>query len=300
MYLFIDHVMIALDRLTTELRRRRIATGRELASSLGVSQATLSRLVPQPALPSVAWDGPGPRATLWSEGRPCRSGSSMKRGGFESSVSYTHSSAAHWLERDDGRGQLFAGLPPFAWDMSPQGYIGRNFSRRYPELDLPPRVSDWNDDQRRFALARRGEDCVGNLIIGDESFNRFLASVPPRVGRDEYPEYARRSLEEMAGSSAGGEQPKFAVYSEGRHVLVKVASGEAGHATQRWKDLLVCERIALELLRAAGVPAAVAHLFNIQGARFLEVERFDRVGERGTQRAVIPLRPRTRGPRLPD
>jgi len=173
-----------------------------------------------------------------------------------------------------------------ALDMSPQGYVGRRFSALYPELGLPARISDWNDDHRLIALARRGEDCVGNLIIGDESFSRFLASTPRPVRRDEYPEYARRSLEGQPGSSAGGEQPKFAVCAEGRHVLVKFASGETGSVTERWKDLLVCEREVLEVIRAAGLRAASAQVLDAGGMRFLEVERFDRMGTRGRRGTV--------------
>ncbi len=149
----------------------------------------------------------------------------------------------HWLERPQSKGELFEGLPHFAWDMSPQGYIGRNFSNVYPEVNLPRRISDWNDDHRLLALARRGEDCVGNLIIGDESLSRFLASSPQPVQRDQYAEFARQSLEGQPGSSAGGELPKFAILtSAGYHALVKFASGEAGPITQRLQDLLVCER----------------------------------------------------------
>jgi hypothetical protein len=194
----------------------------------------------------------------------------------------------HWLDRADGGGELFEGLPPFACDMSPQGYIGRSFSLLYPELGLPPRILDWNDDHRLIALARRGEDCVGNLIVGDESFSRFLAAPLRPFRRDEFPECARRSLEGQPGSSAGGEQPKFAVCSEGRHVLVKFASGEPGSVTERWKDLLVCEREALHVIGAAGFPAAPAEVFDIVGIRFLLVERFDRVGIRG-RRGTLSL-----------
>ena len=137
--------------------------------------------------------------------------------------------------------------------MRPQGYIGRGFPALYPELRLPGRIRDWNDDHQLIALAMRGEDCVGNLIIGEESLNRFLAGQPRSYTRADYPNLATGALAGQPGSSAGGEHPKFAVYSEGRHVLVKFASGD-GAAADRWRDLLVCEHLALEVLREAGVP----------------------------------------------
>jgi hypothetical protein len=89
------------------------------------------------------------------------------------------------------------------------------------------------------------------------------------------------------GSSAGGEQPKFAAYLEGRHVLVKF-SGDEGVAAQRWRDLLVCESLALDTLRTEGLPAATARSLSIEGRGFLEVERFDRAGHRG-RRALLSL-----------
>jgi hypothetical protein len=193
----------------------------------------------------------------------------------------------HWLEAPDGTGERFVGLPPFAADMSPQGYVGRTFSARFPELDLPPRLPYWSDDQRLLALARRGEDCVGNLILGKESLDRWLASAPAPVERSAYPELARRSAIDQPGSSAGGEQPKFLTASEGRHVLVKFA-GDDGAAAHRWRDLLACESLALETVRAAGLEAAEARWFDEGGFRFLEVERFDRLGARG-RRGVLSL-----------
>jgi hypothetical protein len=192
-----------------------------------------------------------------------------------------------WLERESGDGQSFPGLPPFVEDMRPQGYIGRGFPALYLELRLPERIRDWSDDHQLIALAMRGEDCVGDLIIGEESVNRFLAGQPPPYTRADYPNLATGSLAGQPGSSAGGEHPKFAVYSEGRHMLVKFASGD-GAAADRWRDLLVCEHLALEVLREAGVPVPRSEWFDLDGSRFLEVDRFDRVGKQG-RRGVISL-----------
>lgn len=194
----------------------------------------------------------------------------------------------HWLEHESGYGELFEGLPPFAADMSPQGYVGQSFTLRHPDLGLPARITDWNDDHRLVALARRGEDCVGDLILGAESLSRFLAEEPQAVHRDSYPELARASLAGQPGSSAGGEQPKFLTYAEGRHVLVKFAGGDDGAAARRWRDLLTCEHLALEAVRAAGIPAAATRTLDLGDHRFLEAERFDRVGVRG-RKALLSL-----------
>ena len=187
-----------------------------------------------------------------------------------------------------GRGTLFEGLPPALADMAPQGFIGRSFPARFPELRLPPSISDWSDDHRLVALATRGEDCVGDLVVGDESLRRFASREPAEVDQRDFPRLATGSASEAAGSSAGGERPKFGAFSGGRHVLVKYAPpGDVG-AARRWRDLLWCERKALEAVASAGRPASRARLMGVDGWRFLEVERFDRVGARG-RRAVLSL-----------
>jgi hypothetical protein len=129
---------------------------------------------------------------------------------------------------------------------------------------------------------------VGDLIVGDESFERFLAYTPADVSPNRYVEVAQRSATETVGSPAGGERPKFGVFSRGRHVLVKFAPDAATDIARRWRDLLWCEWKALETIAAAGRPASRSRWFDQDGWRFLEIERFDRVGQRG-RRAVVSL-----------
>lgn len=267
--------------------------GAEIRKNLGISQPTLSRLIRE-AGPRVSRFGQA-RATKYALPREvtslgyqqplfsvAESGRLHKHGDL-----HFLARGSHWLERSSGDSEFFSGCPPFVEDMRPQGYIGRGLPAIYPELRLPARINDWGIDQQLIALAMRGEDCVGNLIFGDESINRFLAGHPEPHTRMDYPNLATRLLAGQSGSSAGGEQPKFAVYSGDRHFLVKFASGD-GTAFERWRDLLICEHLALETLREASIPAPQSSWFDLGGARFLEVERFDRVGERG-RRGVISL-----------
>ena len=58
--------------------------------------------------------------------------------------------------------------------------------------------------------------------------------------------------------------------------------------TQRWRDLLIAECVALQTLRDLQIPAAQARWFDADGFTFLEVDRFDRVGARG-RRGVLSL-----------
>jgi hypothetical protein len=273
--------------LLNALRTRGVVAGGELASILRVSRPTLARLVTA-AGAQVCRIGQA-RASRYALTRslpvlgarlPIRRVDEAGKA-HEAGTLHLLQQGRHWDEAEERGAKLFDGLPPFADDMSPQGYMGRRFSTAYPELGLPARLTDWNDDHRLIALARRGEDCFGSLIIGDESFSRFLSSTSPVARREEFPALARRSLEGQPGSSAGGEQPKFAVAVEGQHVLVKFAGGEAGAVTTRWQDLLIGEQAALAAIRAAGIPAASTPTLAVGGMRFLEVERFDRVGPRG-------------------
>jgi len=199
-----------------------------------------------------------------------------------------------WFENreDPQRSALFQSLPWFMTDMRPQGYLGRLFPATFPELQLPDHVAHWNEDHALYALARRGEDAVGNLIVGDESLARWLAQahLTRAIAREDrwraYLVLAERTLAgEVTGSSAGGDFPKFGAEitagDSSQHVLVKFSSSLDTRAGQRWSDLLLAEHLASEVLTEHDHPAAASE-FQTQGQRaFLEVQRFDRSGARG-------------------
>jgi hypothetical protein len=191
------------------------------------------------------------------------------------------------------------GLPWWLFDMRPQGYLGRAFAARAGvALGLPPRLTDWNDTHALRALLAHGHDIVGNLLLGDTAREQFLAAplAEPIAAERKAASYARLAQEaargEVPGSSAGGEQPKFTTCAETpagpRHVLVKFSEAEDSPVSERWRDLLLAEHLALETLREAGIPAASTRLVEQGAQRFLEVERFDRVGPLG-RRGLISL-----------
>lgn len=199
----------------------------------------------------------------------------------------------------DGVALHSEGLPWWLFDMRPQGYLGRAYAARHgATLGLPARLGDWTDTQALRALIAHGNDAVGNLLLGDLARDHFLAAPNPEAitqeGKtDAYPRLAREAASgEAPGSSAGGEQPKFtafAVTPDGpQHVIVKFTELEAGPVSERWRDLLLAEHLALETLHEAGVSAAETRWFDYGGQRFLEVVRFDRVGDLG-RRGLISL-----------
>ncbi len=186
-------------------------------------------------------------------------------------------------------GAVFDGLPVEIADARPSGFLGRHFTVTHADLRLPARLADWSDHHALLAMSRRGEDLPGSLILGDESFARWQALDPGAVTRDDYPELADATIAgHPPGSSAGGEQPKFGVCVEGRHVLVKFASRSANAAARRWCDLLVMEALALGVVSSNGVPVARTQIVEAPSYLFLESERFDRVGPRGRV-AVLSL-----------
>jgi hypothetical protein len=183
-------------------------------------------------------------------------------------------------------------LPWWLYDMRPQGYLGRAYAKRHAHsLGLPVNLKEWNDAHALRALVAHGHDAVGNLLLGDIARDQFLSSPTPIPVslNDRGIIYSRLAEEasrgEEPGSSAGGEQPKFTAYVETengpQHVIVKFNASNQNPVSERWKDLLLAEHLALETLRQAGVYAPESNIVDSGNQRFLQVNRFDRIGEHG-------------------
>ncbi|RXZ36102.1 type II toxin-antitoxin system HipA family toxinoxin YjjJ [Oxalobacteraceae bacterium CAVE-383] len=200
-----------------------------------------------------------------------------------------------------GAPRLSEGLPFFLQDLRPQGFLGRLVPQRHTDLQLPPRIIDWSDDHVLIYLAKRGEDIPGDLVVGSMSYRRLLNNpvadsipMPPGERETVYPELARLANRgDTAGSSIGGDQPKFLVNIEtgngqSHPSIVKFSPATDTPAGRRWGDLLIAEHLAAETLAAFGIPAGPSDLVFADGRVFLEVRRFDRIGERG-RRPMVSL-----------
>jgi hypothetical protein len=185
-----------------------------------------------------------------------------------------------WVDETDGVSQLHDGLPWFLNDMRPQGFMGRTFATAHPELQLAADPRRWNDDDALKAMVMFGDDLPGNLVVGEQAFERYHGLVQRASRVDSwqaFPALADAAMQGgLPGSSAGGEQPKFCTIHNGRHVLVKFSPASDSAVSQRMRDLLVCEHLALQTLAQAGRPAARTQIFLAAGRVFLESERFDR------------------------
>lgn len=184
----------------------------------------------------------------------------------------------------DGVVEHFEGLPWWLTDMRPQGFLGRAYAHQHAtSLGLPPDVRHWSDTDALRVLLRHGGDTVGNLLLGDVARDRFVnAPASVAVLPADYPRLASEIL--SAGetwSSAGGEQPKFCTTTATVPVLVKFTAPDDNPITERWRDLLLAEHLALQTLAAGGCAAPVSRVLDVGTQRFLELARFDRVGTFG-------------------
>lgn len=282
--------------LLTLLRRSGPMAGGDLARALGISPATLSRTYARyqnqvcrmgktrGVRYALRREVPGLTSPIPVYAVDTR-GKAQEVGELDPLAN-----GQHWFEPargDQGLGILYEGLPPYCIDTAPQGFLGRGFVTQHPELESPERLDDWSDDHRLIAIGRHGDDAVGNLIVGRESMDLFLASEPP-AAKPSYTDLADAAAAGTAGSSAGGEQPKFTTYNGRQHVIVKFTPGDGSPADERWRDLLICEAVAAKYVRSGAGLETDCRWLDGGNRRFLESVRFDRVGTRG-RRGVLSL-----------
>jgi HipA-like C-terminal domain len=299
----------ARSQLLNILRRGVPLSATELARTLGVSVATLHRLLGEWA-PQIVTHGQA-RRTRYAARRTVRgewadwplyeidaTGRAHSRARL-TPLAPQGSHCAGWAEAGwpvppESRDGWWEGLPYPLHDMRPQGYIGRQIARaEHPSLGIGADPDRWSDDDVLIALSRIGSDLSGSFILGDVALARWqhhwLTTPPePHPAATLAAHYGQLAEQALAigvpGSSAAGEFPKFCALRDDPtahtpHVLVKFSGADGSPAVQRWADLLICEHLALRWASTlTGVEAAHSRLLQAQGRTFLEVERFDRHG----------------------
>jgi HipA-like C-terminal domain len=300
------------DDLTRIIREHPRAGSTELCARLnGISRATLTRALK--TLGDALIIGGESRRTRYALRRPLRGiATSLPlyrvnehgQGHEVGQLSLVDPEGSHlsfqetlsWpLDRDMSDGWFYS-LPYALIDMRPQGFLGRNFAHaRALDLGVSDNPDDWSDDDIAYVLATTGYDQPGDLILGEVAYrrfldyrrtaeDRFLAESAVEASYLESAEGATRHSD--AGSSAGGEFPKF---TTSRHlngkkvdVIVKFSGADESPAVRRWSNLLVCEHLAsLTMPRKLQVPSADSAIYRYGGRTFLEVVRFDRHGDCG-------------------
>ena len=275
-------------------------SSRELQEALGVSQATVSRLIAAAgervlrfgarrsaryAAARRLFDGGFalPLLLIDAEGAARRAGT-LRGFGTRGFVVEGNALPA-WLRGEAGDG-VYDDLPYFLDDLRPVGFLGRLFARTVgAAIGLREDARDWDADALGRCLLAAGEMLPGNVVLGEGAAARARVWTAEAVQspQTEYPLLAERTLAgELPGSSAAGEQPKFTAWREGTgHVLVKFSPAGRNPEAARWRDLLYAEYHALEALRRHGFAAAEARVVEGGGRVFLELRRFDRSGAHG-------------------
>lgn len=186
----------------------------------------------------------------------------------------------------EGKNGLYDDLPYFLFDLSPQGFLGRQIAE-----EMASRDNDFPTDPRRWSanhigryLVSNGDDLPGNFKFGEQMLLRVRHKPVPTSATD-YPALADSVMSGVIpGSSAGGEQPKFTAFCGDRsaHVIVKFSPKGDNDVARRWRDILITEYHATEAIRSdENFPASETRLIEIDGRLFLESQRFDRSGEYG-------------------
>ncbi len=190
-------------------------------------------------------------------------------------------------ERGNG---LYDDLPYFLFDLSPQGFLGRQIAKEMAAQspDFPPDPRLWNTSHIGRYLISNGDDLPGNMKFGEQALLRVRRK-PDVVFDGDYPELADGVMSGIIpGSSAGGEQPKFTAFSghSFSHVIVKFSPKGDSEIARRWRDVLITEFHATKAIHSKNFPAAETRLFEKDGRLFLESQRFDRSGEYGRMSMV--------------
>ena len=180
---------------------------------------------------------------------------------------------------------LYDDLPYFLIDLRPQGFIGRQIAEtmaaQFDDFPSDPRL--WNTNHIGRYLIANGDDLPGNFKFGVQAWLRMRRK-PEAVPDEDYPALADGVMDGVIpGSSAGGEQPKFSVFSKTSlsHVLVKFSPLGDDAVARRWRDILITEFYATEAIHNHDFPAVETRLLERDGRLFLESQRFDRSGEYG-------------------
>lgn len=188
---------------------------------------------------------------------------------------------------------LYSDLPYFLRDMAPQGFLGKKIAEKMSDKDdsFPKRLRDWNTQHIGRYLLANNDISMGNLRFGNNA-NLKIRSAYSKHLRNDYPKIADNLIiNDTVLSSAGGEQQKFTTFCTdiNAHVLIKFSPKGNDSNARRWKDILITEHHAAQVINEYGVTtAAETELLEIGDRLFLESKRFDRVGEHG-RRSMISL-----------
>ena len=186
-------------------------------------------------------------------------------------------------------------LPWFLQTLRPQGFLGRQYTRVRP--DFPADPDTWTAEQVLYLAVNHIDEPPGAFQVG-EVMGRIVPEAPIDLkARAQHYESLVQTIQTAlpAGSSAGGEQPKFLVETSDvvgggstryRHLIVKYSPPRGTLFGERWHDLLRLEHLALQVLGSHGLAVAESHIVQTATRTYLESSRFDRLGAEGKRHVV--------------
>ena len=284
----------------TLLAERGLLTSAELQSATGKSQPTLSRALKQ-LLPQVQAIGKG-RGARYGLVREIMGRASQQtlfltdtegRANEWGRLTFLEGERLHVQTPDIGA-VTQNDLPWFLEAMRPQGFLGRLRGQAIGFADANP--DNWSLEQTLYAILAFEHDGPGALTLGQET-GEWLPEAPLDLEQraKHYDKLAGNVTQTLpAGSSAGGEQPKFLVHLDApagyERLVVKFTPPRGTPFGERWHDLLHTEFIALQTLQKHGFSTAKTRIVHSDQRTYLESVRFDRNGMFG-KRHIVPLAP---------
>lgn len=272
-----------------------IASSDDLQRVTGRSQPTASRLL-EGLAGKVTRVGRA-RATRYLVDRPIRGHAGdpelfwTHENGDKTSLGVLHHLADGrvYVDSDIVPRWLGTRLPWFLAPLRAHGFLGRLHAQRLRQPWLQGDPESWKLEDVLYAAAYL-QDEPGAIMLSPFDILKYPAPLPaaPDALRDALDARADDVAQTLsAGSSAGGEQPKFLTIVEpGQHVLVKFTPPRGTPYGERWHDLLHAEALANAVLSDHGVPVAATRIVESARRTFLVSERFDRIGLYGRRHAV--------------
>ena len=277
------------------LRESGIATATQLTQATGKSQATISRMLREVdaqivrlgrarsaryAIPESILGLPAQMPLYWS-GKPW------------GTLTFIAGNRIHIEAENIDLATPHGELPWFLDHFRLQGFIGRTWAQR---LAFDSNTEQWSLAQILFANRQYAIDVPGAIsagVMGADAVRPVGNNL--RAKRKAYDELAEDiGTAAPAGSSAGGEQPKFLI-QEGddgsypaKHLIVKFTPPRGTPFGERWHDLLCAEAIALNTLGKHNIPSADTRLVHTPRRTYLESTRFDRA-DRHHKIHTLPL-----------
>ena len=237
----------ARDQLASVLARRAAMPATELGEQLGVSPATLHRLLQERSdaivttgqarrtryalrralrgdlteLPLYAVDAAGQAQRVAQLALVHPQGSCMQLAG------------SGWPVPEESRHGWWDGLPYPLLNMRPQGYLGRQLARaEHSVLGVPVNPETWSDDDVVHVLSRVVSDASGNLILGDAAFRDWQATklAPPASQTVLKPKSVGRAYARLAEQAVAVEAFNFQKAAPVLHNDAAACTGHTGQA----------------------------------------------------------------------